>query len=248
MLHLNDNKLKKVHDQKMIGHHLLSAKEKNEEVFVWRIIGDKKIVSPIKIEIVQKAKSEILISPIEGTGSEFNNVVGGLDHLNFYLPKSSLLFQCNIKNSQQNKLSVSFPKFVAQVERRKWLRMTAINDSKIRIQFCKSIAGNQPSKQFFGKGLFDLSAGGLTFLATKAESKLFIPGEKLKNIELIINNQKMIVSTNVLRVNEFNSIEASNQPYKMWKVTLSFDSIQKKDLDFLIKFVFEHVQIDEKAV
>lgn len=233
----------------MIGHHLLSAKERNEEAYVWRIVGDKKVLAPVRFEVIKKVKSELVIVPGENAKEIFLHVLGGADHLNFFLPNSSLLFQCSVKQFESNgSLSLQFPKFIAQVDRRKNLRMEAIDHPKLRVQFCKTVAATQPTKQFYGKGLFDLSAGGLTFLVTKAESRHFITGEKLKNIEIIVNDQKIITSASILRVQELNEIESQEHPYKAWKVTFTFDSLQKRDQDLLTKFVFENVRIDEKAV
>jgi hypothetical protein len=249
VLHLSGNKLKKMHDQKMIGHQLLSAKERNDEAFIWRIVGDKKVLAPVRFEVIKKAKGELVVAPAEDSREIFQHVLGGADHLNFFLPNSSLLFQCSVKQFESNgSLSLQFPKFIAQVDRRKNLRMEASNHPKLRVQFCKTLAASQPTKQFYGKGLYDLSAGGLTFLATRAESRHFIPGEKLKNVELIINDQKIVITASILRVQELNEIESQEHPYKAWKVTFTFDSLQKKEQDLLTKFVFENVAIDEKAV
>jgi c-di-GMP-binding flagellar brake protein YcgR len=233
----------------MIGHQLLCAKEHNEEVYIWRIVGEKKVLAPVKFELIRKAKGELVVVSSENSKDIFQHVLGGSDHINFFLPKSSLLFQCSVKQMDNDgKLHLQFPKFIAQVERRNNLRMEAIDHPKLRVQFCKTVIAPKSVKQFYGKGLFDLSAGGVTFLITKAESRHFLEGEKLKNVELIIIDQKIVLSASILRVQELNEIETLKHPYKTWKVTLRFDSIQKKDQDLLTKFVFENVTIAEKAV
>jgi len=51
----DDNKFKKIHDAKQIGHQLLTAKERQEKVFVWRIVGDKKILAPVRFELIKRS-------------------------------------------------------------------------------------------------------------------------------------------------------------------------------------------------
>lgn len=241
----SENQLKKIHDQKLIGHQLLSAKERGEQVFVWRFVGDRKVMVSVKIDVVKKASLELIVRPAAEDDAGFLGILGGAEHLNFFLPSSSLLFQSSLKHvAPSGQVTVAFPSFVAQVERRKWLRLRCADRSDLRLQFSKPIPSPVPSKQFFAKPLQDLSAGGLSFLITRAEAKFFIAGEKIKNLEVIVKQEKLILVGQILRVQE----PAATSPQKLLKVTVAFDSVQKKEQDFLSRFVFENLSLDEKAV
>lgn len=245
----HDNKLKKIHDSKQIGHQLLSAKEKGEQIFVWRFVGDKKVMVQVTIDVVKKASLELLISPLPHTAADLRGILGGSDHLNFFLPASSLLFQSPLKQADaRGQVTLAFPSFLAQVERRKWLRMRCTGQSGVRTQFSKTIHAPAPSKQFYGKPLYDLSAGGLTFLVSRQESKFFIPGEKIRNLEVLVRNEKIVVTGDVLRVQELPASEPSGSGGKLLKVTIAFEAVQKRDQEFLARYVFEHISLDEKAV
>lgn len=232
----DDNKFKKVHDAKLIGHQLLAAKEKQEAVFIWRIVGDKKILSPVRFELIKRSHQELVIRPKEGEEESFHQVLGSCEQINFFMPQSAFLFQCKFKQPESDgSVTVSYPDFVAQVERRKWLRMTADPSHKLRIQFCKTVHTPKPVNQFLSKSLLDLSAGGVSFLVSKAESKFFIPGELVKNMELLIGDIKYTVQGEILHVGEL-------------KVSVRFNALGKKEQEALAKFVFEHIRTDEKAI
>lgn len=238
----NDNKFKKIHDAKLIGHQLLAAKEKQETVFIWRIVGDKKILAPVRLDLIKRSQGEIVISHIDGQEELFHHVLGSCDNINFFLPQSSLLFQCKFKQSESDgNVTLGYPSFIAQVERRKWLRVSGEVNQRLRIQFCKVVNTPKPVNQFLSKGLLDLGAGGLSFSVSKAEAKFFIAGETVKNIEILIGDTKYTVTGEILRVSEVAA-------QKIWKVSVRFAAIGKKEQEDIAKFVFENIRSDEKAI
>lgn len=246
---LGDNNLRKIHDPKLVCHLLNNVKQKQEHVIVWKFIGDKKIISPIRFDIIKKVKSEISISAKPGELELFQKVVGGSEKINFFCSQSSLLFQCELKQVEsEGKITVTFPLFVAQVERRKWIRLKTDAEQSLRLQFCKKTIGPKGGNQFFSKALNDIGASGLSFLITRAETKFFIPGELIKGLELIIAGQKIVVSGQILRVQEISTEGYLAVPYKVWKVSVNFSEISKKDQDLLSLFVFKNIKLDEKAV
>jgi hypothetical protein len=48
----NDNQLKKVKDEATILNLLFGAKEKNAEVFIWKLIGNNKYLGQVRIESI----------------------------------------------------------------------------------------------------------------------------------------------------------------------------------------------------
>ena len=183
-----DNKLKKIHDGKQISALLLSAKEKHHPVYAWRIIGDKKIMAEVQIDLVISARQEIRISPKSNSLLAFNHVVGGCETVNLFFPHSAILFQSSVKGSHgQHGIIVSIPSFLAYMERRVWLRMSGESHNKMRIQFSKKMTYPRPMNQFFSKAMSDLGAGGVSFVATKAELRFLSEGEAIKAVELIVD-------------------------------------------------------------
>ncbi|MBY0516228.1 MAG: PilZ domain-containing protein [Bacteriovoracaceae bacterium] len=246
---IGDNKLKKIYDSRQIGHQLLSVKESQEEAFVWRFVGNKKILAPIKFEIIKKAKEEFQIKAAPGHEALFQEVIGSSDKLNFFLPHTLLLFQSKLQEiNHDGSVLVLFPEFLAQLERRKWLRMNCENKVKIKTQFCKQVLEPKKMSQFFGKSLVDMSGGGFSLLASKAESKFFLSGEVIKNLELIIEDEKILVDVETVKVQEISTYDPNSINPKAWKISFKFQKITKKHQDFLIKFVFQHLSENEKAI
>lgn len=238
----DDNKFKKIHDAKQIGHQLLAAKERHEAVFIWRIVGDKKILAPVRFEFIKRSQLELVIHPKDGTEEIFHQVLGSCEQVNFFMPQSSLLFQCRFKQPEADGcVAFGYPSFIAQIERRKWLRLAAEAAHQLKIQFCKTVMTPKPVNQFVSKPLLDLGAGGVSFLVSKAEAKFFIAGELVKNMEILIGDIKYTVHGEILRVSGVGE-------RKLWKVSVRFAAIAKKDQEALAKFVFEHLRTVEKAI
>lgn len=238
----DDNKFKKIHDAKQIGHQLLASKERQEAVFVWRIVGDKKILAPVRLELIKRSQQELVIRPKEGEEEIFHQVLGSCEQINFFIPQSCLLFQAKFKQPEiDGSVTLAYPSFVAQVERRKWLRLPAEASHRLKIQFCKTVMTPKPVNQFLSKELLDLGAGGVSFVVSKAESKFFIAGEMVKNMEVLVGDTKYTVQGEILRVSSLGD-------QKLWKVSVRFVAIGKKEQEALAKFVFEHLRTDEKAI
>lgn len=183
-----------------------------------------------------------MIRPVEDQQALFDQVVGGSYVINFFFPHSSLLFQCKSKQHEADgSVTLGYPQFIAQVERRKWLRLSVENNPRLRIQFCKVVKTPKPVNQFISKNLLDLGAGGVAFNVSKAEAKFFIAGEIVKNIEILIGDIKYTVSGEILRVSELRE-------QKSWKVSVHFVAIGKREQDDIAKFVFENIRQDEKAI
>ena len=244
-----DNKLKKIHDARQISAMLISAKEKHHPVYVWRIVGDKKIMAEVQLDLVIPTRGEIRLSPKGDSQLAFTHVVGGCDTVNLFFSHTAILFQSSIKGSHgEHGLIVSMPSFVAHMERRHWLRMPGENHPKLRIQFNKRVTYPRTMNQFFSKSICDLGAGGASFYATKAELRFLSEGELLKGLELVIDGKKIKVNVNILRIQEQAKQAFPASLGKLYKVSLRFDHIDKKDQETLAKYVFQNLPTTHQAV
>lgn len=240
-----ENKLKKVHDPRQISAMLLSAKEKCYQAFVWRIIGDKKIMAEVQIDLVLSARQELRISPKPQSIEAFNHVIGGCESVNLFFAHSAILFQSSVKGPHgQHGVILTLPSFIAYMERRNWLRMSGEHQARLRLQFTKKSSLPRSMNQFFSKALFDLGAGGLSFLATRVELRFLTEGEGLKGLELLVDGEKLKLDAQVIRIQEM----ASSFYGKSYKVSLRFERIEKKDQEKLIKFVFQNLPPSHQAV
>lgn len=245
----DDNKLKKNHDPKQIGHILLSAKERQVPIYAWRIIGDKKIMAQVHLDAVLTARGEVRVSPLPKNVEAFAHVVGGCDQVNFFLPQSSLLFQAQIKGQHGlNGLNMAFPQFVAHMERRVFLRLNSEGSSKLRVQFIKTTTVPRTMNQFFGKAIQDIGAGGLSFLVSKQELRFLISGEEIKSIELIIDGDKIKTNAKILRTQELGRHSYPSHSSKVYRVSLEFKGLDKKDQERLATYVFRNLKLTQEAV
>ncbi len=243
MSELGDNKLKKLQDPRQVSRILLTAKERQQEVHVSRFVGDQKVLAPARLELILPLRREIVVSPLPGREALFAHVVGASETVNFFIPSAALLFQCRVRKHSEDGLQAHFPDFLAQLERRKWLRMPG--DERIRIQFNKPLRHPRPGNHFFAREAFDLSAGGASFVVSRAEAKFFTPGESFKGLELIINGRKNTFVAQVVRIQE---VPQGDTPYPTWRVSVRFVDIDTKTQESLSKFVFANLGDQPLAV
>lgn len=243
MSELGDNKLKKLLDPRQVSRILLTTKERREEVHVWRFVGEQKILAPVRFEMILPLRRELVVTPLPGQESLFARVVGASETVNFFVPSAALLFQCRVRHHGDDGLQAHFPDFLAQLERRKWLRMPG--DERIRLQFNKQVRQPRPGNYFFAREAFDLSAGGASFMVSRAEAKFFTTGESFKGLELLINGRKTTFAAQVVRIQE---VPAGDTPYPTWRVSFRFEDIDKKTQESLAKFVFENLGMHPLAV
>lgn len=244
-----DNKLKKNFDPKKINSILLLSKEKQDSVIVWKIIGNKKVTANVKILMLSKASNEIKFSPDENEIVSYNKIIANSENLNFYIPSASMLFQVKVKNIETNSVVKTYlPSFIAQVERRQWLRLNIEEKHNVRLQFNKKIDPTKQANHFFAKKPWDIGGGGLSFLLTRSESKSFFTGEIVKNLEILIDNEKFKVDAEVIRLQVVGPSTDSDLLYKTWKVSLKLTNIQKRDQEALSTYIFKNINNTSFAV
>lgn len=220
----------------------MATKEKAEQVIVWKFVGSKKITANIRITVINKTNGTIIFSPTLEDTEVLKKIIGSSEALNFYIPAGSTLFQCNIKQVESPERVVVFaPKFIAQLERRKWLRLKTIDRQNVRIQFSKRIDPIKTTQQFYRKNIFDLGVGGLALIMTKSESKFFIQGEIIKGVELLIDDLKIVADLEVINHIELKPGQENDQHYKVWKIGFRFAGMQKKDQEYISSFVFKNL-------
>jgi c-di-GMP-binding flagellar brake protein YcgR len=137
---------------------------------------------------------------------------------------------------------------VAQLERRRWLRLTVGETISARIQFTKKLDPLKTTSHFSSKHLLDIGAGGGSFVVSKLEAKSYLTGDIIKGLEVLINDRKITCDAEILRVHELKPNSSKESHYRVWKISLRFLALAKSDEEFISSFVFEKVKLHSDAV
>jgi hypothetical protein len=245
----NGNKLSKVHNAAEIISGLNSVKNEASEVYLWRFVGSSKYIGLTRIESVRKQRGDFCIVPSEGQDRIIQELLSGQTQIDLYIPAKSTLMRCRIRQTDAPfRYYLEFPQFMAQVERRKELRLNAYDQKEITVSFGKTITLPRTMSQYFLKSCFDVSTGGISFLVSKTESKLFQESDLISTMEMKTSDWNAKISTQVLSIRETDPDEVNGFPYKVWRVSCKItqmDPVAKKQLE---KFIFERIKDELHAI
>ncbi len=245
----NDNQLKKVKDPYVILSLLSGAKESNAEVFVWKLIGNTKHLGQVRIESVRKTRNDFCIAPCDGQDSLVQDLIGGQTHVDLYIPESTLLLRCTLKQSDPPlRFYLTIPEFVAQVERRKSLRLNTYQSSEVKISFSKSVTLPRQITQHFLKDCFDISSGGFSFFISKLETKFFQEMDPISMLEIKAERWTTFVDAEVVKVREVEPDDHNGLTYKVLRVSCRFTRIDQVSRKYLEKYIFERIKNELRAI
>ena len=189
-MEISGSKLTKINSEWAIFSIINNAKLNEKTLVAWRIIGGKKVTVDVKIRVIRKFRSELVMSP-ENSRSKamLSDLAAGTDRLNFFLAEEMVLFQSRIKSKDRSgDITVEIPDLIAQIDRRKHLRLFVEEKQPVLLEFSKKTNSHLTTVQTFKKPIFDLSAGGLSFVISKLESKFFRLGDKLQKVKLAVES------------------------------------------------------------
>jgi c-di-GMP-binding flagellar brake protein YcgR len=246
---MQDGKFKKIKDPRQIFSHLMRMKDQGFEVYVWRFIGDKKYLAQVSITIMRKMRKEFVIKPIPSEVEAFSLVIGVQDEVNFYIPKAAMIFRCTIgQQDYRGEVTLLSPEFIAQIERRRFPRLETYKKEDAKCFFSKCMVSKKVQTQYFQKTCFDLSAGGFSVLVSKFESPYFIKGDKVKDLELIFSDKKILVDAQVVSSVAIDPEDNPEIIYKVFKISFRFTQIQSRDFEFLSREIFERLDSKDIAI
>lgn len=237
------NDLSKVQDEGVILGLLQGAKDKGSEVFVWRFIGGEKHLGLTRIESIRKLRGDFCIVPQGGQERVVQDLIGSSNFIDLYIPEYCLLLRCDIRQTDApERYYLKIPDFVAQIDRRKFARLSTEGDPSIQVKFSKLPPVSKGLKQLFTKNCFDLSAGGLSFYVSRQESKFFKPGDIDQELHLTAGELLLNLTGEVTSVIEIEPDEFNGLSYKVWRVSyrfLNIDQISQKNLE---RFIFKRIK------
>jgi hypothetical protein len=241
------NNLKKNYSTWAIFSIINNTKLDDKPIVGWRIISGKKVTVELFIRVIRKFRNEVVIRATRPDGRKtLSNLVAGSDKLNLYLPDDLVLFQSNIKSCDENgDITISVPEMIAQIDRRKHLRLFVENDIDVKVNFNKEIQGQRILNQNFNKKCFDVSAGGLSFLISKIESKFFENGDKVSGITLNVGERKTKISGNVVNILDIEPDEQNGLHYKCKKICIRYENVTLQQKKVINDYVFKYIDISE---
>lgn len=244
---IKDNKLKKNSDEWAISSVINNAKENEHALLAWKIVAGKKITVDVVFHIIRKFRNEIDVRAI---GAKDKKVLADLSinaqKLNFYLPDDQVLFQTEVKKIQENgNVTIKFPEMMAQIDRRKDLRLFLDEDLKLELNFSKQNHSQNIMTQKFNKSCFDISSGGLTFLISKPEMNFFKVGDSVEKIQLSLGGTPLNISGKVINIFEIEPNKRNGLNYKAHKVCIQLTKLNSAKKKLIDNFVFEHVELEE---
>lgn len=246
---MSGNKLKKNYDESAITSIIESNKALDKQVIGWRFVGDKKVTVDLKIRVIRKFRNEIVFMPLSDEGNyTLQSLVNGAEKLNFYFPDDMALFQVEVKSFEsKNDLVVKYPKMIAHIDRRKFLRLFLEENLKACVKFSKKNHGQLTSAQFFTKSCFDLSAGGLSFIVSRSELRFFQMEDKVE-MQLELNDFATKVIGKIVNIFEIAPNKFNKLNYKGWKICFDFQGLAPEVQRRINDFVFSHIEIDKEAL
>jgi len=247
MSQAKNNKLKKNFNAWAIFSLINNAKLLDKTVVGWRMIGGKKVTVELKIRIIRKFRNEMVIRVTEPRNrNTLGNLISGSDRLNVFLSEDLVLFQSDVKKADENgDVTISIPKMIAQIDRRKHLRLFVEEGLTVHANFFKSNHAQKTMKQQFAKTCFDVSAGGLSFVISKMERRYFGINDMVNNIRLTMNHEVVDLTASVVNILEVEPDPHNGLHYKGWKVCLAYTKPKAEQVKLINDFVFKYIEIDE---
>jgi len=236
-----DTLLSNIKDPAVIYDLLMGCKETQSDVFIWKLVAGEEYLGRVTIESVSKARRDFSIIPTGDDETEVQNLLMNQSYIDFYIPNCSLLFRCQLKtNSGPIRYTLQLPVEIAQIDRRSSQRLNTLDDEELKISF-KSRTDRGLDQQF-SKACFDISGGGLSFYISRMERKFFREGEVLQELNISTPGWKSSVNVELIMVREIEPNEFNGLPYKVWRVSGRFKSLDEKIRHQLDRYIFERIK------
>jgi c-di-GMP-binding flagellar brake protein YcgR len=241
---MNDkNDFKKITNKKTIKSLLEKCRTDQFHVVHWNIVSGKKYSLNYKISIIRTDKRELILNQ---DFEEYNSMIErSVVMNNFYIAELGLFFQAEILNEKDNHLCLNLPNTVVQVERRKDIRLKITEKNPIECIFRKKFNNN--IVRTFEKGCYDLSAGGLSVIISKAERDLFKVGDIINEMEIYINHVKIRFEAEIVN---FIAIEPDSENgliYSGYKLCLKFFQIGEDEKSMIENYIFYTIEENLKG-
>ncbi len=243
----NRKNLKKNYSPWAIESILSNAKAESKSIVAWRIASGKKLTTNVFIRVIRKSRSELVLKATDFSSSKMlSTLVSGSDKLNFYMPDEMVLFQSDIKSfDSSGDLIIKIPSMIAQIDRRKDMRLFLDDHCHAQANFMKSNGRSLETHQRFDKSCFDISAGGLSFVVSKTEAKFFSRGDFIKPMKILVEKKEIMVFARVVNIFDVEPDAHNGLHYRGKKICVNFERIDPMARKLIADFVFRHIDLSE---
>jgi hypothetical protein len=228
---------------------LSGANENDSDVFVWRLIGDRKHLGKMRVESLRKTDNVLCLISIDEDENIVKEIVGNLGHVDLYIPDCAMLLRCDLKSTDRGlRYYLKIPSLVVQLERRQVLRLTITDHDSIQVQLTKSSKRSVTGAQHFSKPIIDISSGGFAFFVSKLELKHFQNGDHISEVKVRFDKYLLQSSAQVCSILEITPDEYNGLPYKVWRINCKFNSIDQISRKYLERYIFEKINQELRAI
>lgn len=242
---MTPGKLKENRNPKVISEIINTTKEKMGYIMIWIMHGEEKVTAEMYIHIIRKAKNEIILKPLADSNRLVQGIIGNREEVNVFFPTDLVFFQAKVKSlDPSGELVLSVPDMIAQVDRRKSLRVTIKNSMKVEASFYKSFFSHKVNTQLFKKPCFDVGTGGLSIILSRMEMKYFNVGDRVVGIILQIDDKKIEVEGVIVNMLPIEPDAYNKLIYKGNKVCLKFENLNPVYKEILDIYVFKHFRME----
>lgn len=242
-----NNKLAQNYYKKSILARLKEIQLSKQELYVWRILGDKKVTAKVEIKIIKNTRDEVIFDVKPENENQVRDIITGVEFVNFYAPKGNILFRTEFKfYSADMKLVTSFPKAIAMQERRESLRLR-VDEFNVKVNFQKDLKKRTISLKDFDKTCFDLSTGGISFIMTATEARYFEIGDKIFYANIYYENIKIDSDLTLVNLIPIEPNDHNQLAYKGFKACFSFIRISDEDKERIDTFVMSKIDMSKAS-
>lgn len=247
MEQVGKNKLKKNNSAWAIFSIINNTKISEKPIVGWRMVAGKKVTVDLYIRVIRKFRNEFVIRPVKESGQKtLADLIAGSENLNLFFPEDLVLCQSNVKKIDSNgDITITMPEMIAQIDRRKYLRLFRESGVNIGIEFKKELGTHTERVQFFTKDCFDISAGGLSFIISRTESKYFHKDNNINSMILNLDGKKTKISGRVVNIFDIEPDDQNGLIYKSKKVCIQFMEPTVKQQKVINDYVFQYLDIED---
>ncbi|MCT4642528.1 MAG: PilZ domain-containing protein [Bacteriovoracaceae bacterium] len=242
------NKLQQTTDRAMIESFICNTKQDQRSVLAWKFVDGKKVTVKVYIRVIRLFKSEFVIKAKSSNDQQlFDDLTVGSQEINIFFPDDVVIFRTKIKSRDNylKDITLGIPSSIALINRRKSLRYVIGDDKDVSIHFFKEKSVLFDSFQRFEKPSFDISTGGISFIVSRTEKKMFSGDDIIGNLEVEIADKRINVMAQVVNVYEINPDERNDFMYKSYKVSLKFLSLLEEDKDIIDSYILEKISLNK---
>ena len=147
------------------------------------------------------------------------------------LSRANIFFKSHFKSHDSAGLRFAIPNQVFKVQRRKNARLLFSPPRLLKVEYQDPLFETVT----LTKKLYDISAGGLSFVTSTDDAVIYPTGLELKNVRFVMKAQQIVSDAEVRHIIQL----PSPQVEKSIKVGVRFKNIKNHDTEIIASYVFD---------